>query len=159
MNPRFHAFRHVAHPLAGVDGQVTDQFERRQRSKREFGRKITGQRTAGQTGLAVNQHRAAAANTGTAHEVELKSRILVIAKFIQKNEQRHRISFFAFKRLHVRHACGISRVVAQDADLEHAVLLLHLSTHLSQLLVIKRGVHRCVRSYPAGASAAGRGTA
>lgn len=123
MNPRFHAFGHVAHPLAGVDREVADKFEGGKRGEREFRRKVTRQRTAGETRLAVDHHGAGTADAGAADEVELERRILGVAKFIESNEQRHRVGFFQLIGLHVRHALRILRVEAQDADLEHAVLL------------------------------------
>ena len=102
VNPRFHAFAHVAHPLTGIDREVTDQFERRQRSKREFRGKVTGERTAGKAGLTVDHHGAGTADTGAADEVKLQRRILRVTQFVQQN-----------------------------VDLEHTVLLFNLSTHFS----------------------------
>ena len=175
VNPCFHAFGHVAHPLAGVDRKVADEFERRQGGEREFRRKILGKRTAGEAGLAVDQHGAAAANTSAANEVELQGRILLVAQIVERNEERHRVRFLELVRLHVRNAVRILRVVAQDADLEHAVLLLSsgsgrgggsrrgllsfLGHFCYQLQISRSAVRRCVRCGPAGAWAAGADTA
>jgi len=71
VNPRFHAFGHVTHPLTGIDGQVANQFKGRQRSEREFRRKVAGQRAASQTRLTIDHHGAGTTNPSAADEVKL----------------------------------------------------------------------------------------
>ena len=136
VDPRLHAFGHVAHPLAGVDRQVADQFEGWQRRERELGRQVLRQGAAGKTRLAVDEHRARAADAGTANEVELERRILMIADVVERDEERHGIGLFELIRLHVRDAFRILRVVAQDADLQKTVLLGRSSGSLRGLVLL-----------------------
>ena len=69
-------------------------------------------------GPAVDHHRAAAADAGAADEVELQRRVLLLADLVQRDEQRHAVGFLELVGLHVRHAAGLLRVVAQHADLQ-----------------------------------------
>ena len=59
---------------------------------------------------------------GAADEVELQRGVLLFADFVERDEQGHPVRLFQLVRLHVRDAAGLLRVVAQDADLEPAVL-------------------------------------
>ena len=156
MNPGLDTLRHIAHPLAGVHGKVTNQLKARERGEREFARQIAGQRTAGEARLAVDQHRAGTADASAADEVELQRRILFITQIVQRDEEGHTVAFFELISLHVRNTVRILRVVTQDADLKQTVLGFSLGfAHFFCLLLIsqqevRRYVH-CVHEDASGA--------
>jgi hypothetical protein len=69
-------------------------------------------------GLAVDDHRATAADAGAADEVELQRRVLLLADLAERDEQRHAVGFLELVALPVRHAAGLLRVVAQHVQLQ-----------------------------------------
>ncbi len=120
VQPSLEPLAHPAHPLAGVDRQVADQLEERQRRQRDLGTEVLGERAAGERRPSVDHHRAAAADAGAADEVELQRRVLLLADLVQRDEQRHPVGFLEVVGLHARRPRGFLRVVAQRADLELA---------------------------------------
>ncbi len=116
VQPGLEPLARAAHPLAGVHRQVADQLEHRQRRERDLGADVARQRAAGERRPAVDHHRAAAADAGAADEVELQRWIQLLADLGQRDEQRHALGLLELVGLHVRHARGILRVVAQDVQ-------------------------------------------
>jgi len=62
MNPGFGALDHAAEPASGINGQVADQLEHRQRVQVDLIRKIGRQRATRQRGSAIDHHRAGTAD-------------------------------------------------------------------------------------------------
>ena len=121
VHPRLQALAHGPHPFAGVDGKIGDQLEYRKGRERYLRTKILRQRATGESGTAVDHHRTTAADPGAAYKIELQRRVLVLADFVERDEQRHAVRLFQIVALHVRGTAALLRVVAQYADLELAV--------------------------------------
>ena len=121
VHPRLQALAHRPHPFAGVDGKIGDQLEYRKGRERYLRTKILRQRATGESGTAVDHHRTTAADPGAAYKIELQRRVLVLADFVERDEQRHAVCLFQIVALHVRGTAALLRVVAQYADLELAV--------------------------------------
>src|SRR5215475_5619798 len=120
VQPCFQTLAHPAHPFAGIHRQVRNQFEYRQRRQRDLRRQVLGQRPAGEGRTAVDDHAAAAADTGATDEVKLERRLLLFANLVERHKQRHPFGFIQLIGHHARYALPLLRVEAKNADLQLA---------------------------------------
>ena len=100
-------------PGARVHREVAQQLEHRQRVQADAVRQVAGLGMAGQTGTAVDDHAAGAADTRPAAEIKLQARVLGLADHVQGDEERHAGMLFQVEGLHVRLGMGVQRIVAE----------------------------------------------
>ena len=93
--------------------QVADQFEGGEWGQSDVIRQVPGQGAAGQSGPAIDDHAATAADTGAAHEVELQGGILFLADFAEGDEQGHGVRFLDLESLQPRLAVRVTGIVRQ----------------------------------------------
>ena len=118
VHPRLEPLAHRAHPVAGIDRQVADQLEHRQRRQRDVRPDVLGEGSTGKVGATVDHHPAAAADARAADKVELQRRVELLPDLVQRDEERHALRLLELEGLHVRHAGRVGRVVAHDAQLD-----------------------------------------
>src|ERR1700682_2644646 len=86
MNPGLQSLAHRAHPLAGIHREVGNQLKHRQGCERDLRAEILGERTAGETRPAIDQHAAAAADARATDKIKCERRIELLADLVQCDE-------------------------------------------------------------------------